>query len=118
MALKYTEHDDIINIPRPDPPCKKGCPAGIDIPRYIRFVGMGKFDEALAVIREKIPFPGVCGRVCPHPCEKRCNLGRIERPVAIRVLKCVASERGKFFPGGRYDAVWNPRLPVAKEYFG
>ena len=41
----------------------------IDVPRYIRFVADGNPDAALAVIREKIPFPSVCGLVCFHPCE-------------------------------------------------
>jgi NADPH-dependent glutamate synthase beta subunit-like oxidoreductase len=39
------------------PPCQRACPAGIDVPRYIRRIKEGKFDEALAIIREKIPFP-------------------------------------------------------------
>ena len=41
--------------------CQNACPAGIDVPRYIRAIGQGKFGEAIAVIREKIPFPAVCG---------------------------------------------------------
>ena len=46
------------------PPCQCACPAGIDVPRYIRRIKEGKFDEALAVIREKIPFPSICGFAC------------------------------------------------------
>ena len=48
-------------------PCHKACPAGIDIPRYIRLIARGRFSAALAVIREKVPFPGVLGRVCACP---------------------------------------------------
>ena len=44
-------------------PCSHTCPAGVDAPRYIRFIAQGKPAEALAVIREKIPFPSVCGYV-------------------------------------------------------
>ena len=39
------------------PPCQCACPAGIDVPSCIRRIKEGKFDEALAIIREKIPFP-------------------------------------------------------------
>jgi NADPH-dependent glutamate synthase beta subunit-like oxidoreductase len=50
-------------------PCQDACPAGIDVPRYIRAVRDGKYDEAVAVIREKIPFPVVCADACFAPCE-------------------------------------------------
>ncbi|MFC2002531.1 hypothetical protein ACFLV4_01100 [Chloroflexota bacterium] len=53
--------------------CKNACPAEIDVPRCVRAIAEGKFDESLAVIREKLPFPSVCGRVCVHPCETECN---------------------------------------------
>jgi NADH-quinone oxidoreductase subunit F len=56
-------------------PCSHTCPAGIDVPLYLRFISQGKFDQALAVIREKIPFPSICGHVCPHPCEAKCRRG-------------------------------------------
>ena len=36
-------------------PCREACPAGIDVPRYIRHIRNRDFDGALAVIREKIP---------------------------------------------------------------
>ena len=38
-------------------PCREACPAGIDVPRYIRLIRQRDFDGALAVIRERIPFP-------------------------------------------------------------
>ncbi len=74
-------------------PCKKACPAGVDVPRYVRLAAGGKFDDALAVVREKLPFPLICGRVCFHPCEDRCNANYLEEPVAICALKRFAAER-------------------------
>jgi len=53
-------------------PCREACPAGIDVPRYIRLIRQRDFDGALAVIRERIPFPAVCGYACVHPCEAKC----------------------------------------------
>jgi NADH-quinone oxidoreductase subunit F len=75
-------------------PCSHTCPAGIDVPRYIRFISEGKYDQALAVIREKIPFPSICGHVCPHPCETKCRRGQIDEAIAIRALKRFAAEKG------------------------
>jgi len=73
-------------------PCSHTCPAGVDAPRYIRFIGEGKPAEAVAVVREKIPFPSVCGYVCVHPCEARCRRGLLDEAIGIRVLKRFAVE--------------------------
>ena len=73
-------------------PCSHTCPAGVDVPRYVRFIAEGKFAEAVAVIREKIPFPSVCGHVCVHPCETRCRRGLLDDAIDIRVLKRFATE--------------------------
>ena len=72
-------------------PCSHTCPANIDVPRYIRFILQGKPAEAVAVIREKIPFPAVCGLVCFHPCEAKCRRGQLEEAIAIRMLKGYAA---------------------------
>lgn len=76
------------------PKCVEECPAGIDVPRYIRYIKEGKMDEALAVIRERIPFPLVCGFACYSPCESHCASRQFGDPVAIRVLKRAAAEMG------------------------
>ena len=67
--------------------CRNGCPAGIDIPRHVRRLLEGDYTAALAVIRERNPFPAVCGRICPHPCETGCRRGEIDEPVSIRALR-------------------------------
>jgi NADH-quinone oxidoreductase subunit F len=76
-------------------PCQNACPAGIDVPRYIRLIGDGKLDDAVAVIREKVPFPAVLGYVCVHFCEAKCRRGQLEEAVAIKELKRFAAERDK-----------------------
>ncbi len=74
-------------------PCYRACPAGIDIPRYIRLIARGRPSAALAVIREKVPFPGVLGRVCIHPCEADCQRGlEVDKPLQIRMLKRFAAD--------------------------
>jgi NADPH-dependent glutamate synthase beta subunit-like oxidoreductase len=69
-----------------DAPCKQACPAGIDIPLYIRLIKKEKFSEALGEVRRAMPFPGVCGRVCTHPCEPECERGKVDEPLSIRAL--------------------------------
>ena len=68
-------------------PCVTTCPANIDIQRYIRHVSYGNFEEALRVIKQSNPFPSVCGRVCPHPCEAKCRRNLVDAPVAINNIK-------------------------------
>jgi len=73
-------------------PCKANCPAEVDIPRYINLINERKYSEADAVVRERIPFPGILGRVCFHPCEDECRRGELNQPMAICALKWFAAD--------------------------
>jgi len=73
-------------------PCSYACPAHIDVPRYINYIARGKYPEALAVIREKVPFPGSLGRVCIHPCEQACRRSMLNDPLCIKFLKRYAAD--------------------------
>ena len=73
-------------------PCKATCPAGIDVPRYVQLVGLGKYSEAVAVVREKLPFPGILGRACFSPCESACRRKDLDSPLSIRSLKRIAAD--------------------------
>lgn len=73
-------------------PCKATCPAGIDVPRYVQLVGLGKYSEATAVVREKLPFPGILGRACFSPCESACRRKHLDQPLSIRSLKRIAAD--------------------------
>jgi formate dehydrogenase beta subunit len=75
-------------------PCKSTCPAEIDVPRYVRAIKDGDFTSAVAAIRERVPFPGVLGYICDHPCEEACRRGDVNQPIAIRELKRFAAEHG------------------------
>lgn len=86
-------------------PCSLTCPAHINIPLYVRYIGEGKPAEAVAVIREKIPFPSVCGKVCFHPCEAKCQRTGIDSPISIRVLKGFAAEHD--------DGAWRVKAKIA-----
>ncbi|MCP4220922.1 MAG: FAD-dependent oxidoreductase [bacterium] len=68
-------------------PCRSACPIDQAAQGYIALIGEGKYREALALIRKQNPLPGVCGRVCHHPCEQNCLRGDIDDPVSIKALK-------------------------------
>jgi heterodisulfide reductase subunit A-like polyferredoxin len=72
---------------RGDPPCRATCPASINGQGYVALISKGKFKEALALVREKAPFPGVLGRICHHPCETECNRREVDEPISICELK-------------------------------
>jgi NADH-quinone oxidoreductase subunit F len=72
--------------------CQHACPAGIDVPNYVAAIADGEYAKSVEIIRERNPFPAVCGRICIHPCEYKCRRGELDQPVAIRALKRVASD--------------------------
>lgn len=76
------------------PRCTQACPAGVDVPRYIRAVKDGKYDEAVAVLREKLPLPTVCADACFAPCEEVCAYRQFGDPIAIRAIKRAAVDKG------------------------
>ena len=73
-------------------PCRLACPANVSAQGYVALIARGKFKEALALERRDNPLPGICGRVCTHPCESHCARGRVDEPVAIRDLKKFLAE--------------------------
>lgn len=68
-------------------PCKAACPAGISVQGYVALIAAGRYQEALNLVRKSNPLPGICGRVCHHPCENVCSRGQHDEPVAIDFLK-------------------------------
>jgi NADH-quinone oxidoreductase subunit F len=73
-------------------PCQHTCPVGINIPKYVAHIAASEYWEAIDTIRERNPFPAICGRICHHPCELRCRRGELDDPVAIRELKRFAAD--------------------------
>jgi len=74
-------------------PCKTECPAHISVQGYIRKAHEGKFDEALKIIKRENPFPAVCGRICPHNCEKECTRAQVDEAIAIDDIKKFIADR-------------------------
>jgi len=90
-------------------PCRDACPAHQRAQGYIALIREGRFDDALRVIKEDNPFPGICGRICNHRCEDACNRGKVDDAVNIHALK-------RFVTDTVYS---NPRIapqPVSRQF--
>lgn len=95
------------------PPCNAVCPAGNDIVSFILRIVNGDFEGAWNLIREENPFPGICGRVCFHPCEGKCNRGRFDEPIAIHALERFVSDFASHLPGQKVNGT--KRQEVSKK---
>jgi hypothetical protein len=82
-------------------PCASVCPGGIHVQGYIAFIAQERFQEALDLIREAIPFPGILGRICTHPCELNCRRSEVDTPVSIRLLKRFVADWERDHPAER-----------------
>ncbi len=76
-------------------PCRQACPCGINVQAYVQLIKVGKYQEALNIIADKLPLPGVIGRICPHPCEQVCRRREIDESVSIRALKRFAADNAE-----------------------
>ena len=76
--------------------CLSGCPLGIDIPGFIRLLREGDIGLSLERIKKENPFPAICGRICPAPCEEACIFNSEGNPIAIRGLERFVSDFGPF----------------------
>jgi len=74
-------------------PCRDACPAGQRAQGYIALIREGRYEDALRVIKEDNPFPGICGRICNHRCEDACNRGKLDDPINIHALKRFVTDK-------------------------
>jgi len=81
VPLKYTIDR------RGTPPCTATCPLHCNAQGYVALISQGKFKEALALVRQTLPFPGILAYACAHPCERECRRIEEDRPISICDLK-------------------------------
>ncbi len=79
-------------------PCELSCPAGCNIPDFIAAIARQDEREAIQIIKQTIPLPGILGRICPAPCEDECRRHGIDKPVSICALKRYAADREREQP--------------------
>ena len=94
------------------PPCKASCPAGVNAQGYVALIAQGKIKEAYELIRQQCPLPAVCGRVCQHPCQTKCNRDEIDEAVSVRDLKRFAAD---YVHANRDTIKLTPPEPVAPQ---
>jgi NADPH-dependent glutamate synthase beta subunit-like oxidoreductase/Pyruvate/2-oxoacid:ferredoxin oxidoreductase delta subunit len=77
-------------------PCLAECPAGNDIRLWLNTISqhtkVGKaldaaLDDAFRKLVAVNPLPAVLGRVCPHPCEGKCNRKEKDSSVGINSVE-------------------------------
>ena len=86
-----TNRSDV--MPSGTAPCKAECPAHIPVQGYIKLASLGRYTEALELIKKENPFPAVCGRICNKRCEDACTRGSIDDPIAIDDIKKFIAEK-------------------------
>lgn len=92
---------------RREPLCQANCPLGVNAQGYIALAKAGRYEEALDLIRRDNVLPGICGRVCHHPCESTCRRADVDAPLAIRDIKRFLADFGSRQPEGD-QPVWEP----------
>ena len=90
-AAALTEVSDLMD--QEWSPCRYHCPVHADVRTYIEHAAEGRWQDAIDVIRENLPFAVVCGRICHHPCETNCRRQDVDAPVAIREVKRFVAEQ-------------------------
>jgi NADH-quinone oxidoreductase subunit F len=83
--------------------CTNACPAEVDVPSFVALAAQGRFAEALAVHRQRNPFPLICGRICPAFCEDSCRRSELDEPIAIRAIK-------RFMADHERENPWTPPI--------
>ncbi len=79
-------------------PCAAKCPAGLDIPGFVRELATGSGRQAMATISETLSLPGTLGRVCPRLCEQNCRRCDHDEGLAIASLHRYATDRNQTAP--------------------
>ncbi len=75
------------------PECTAACPLHVDARAFVGCIARGDWIEALKLLNKPMPFPGILGRICDAPCEKKCLRGKVGDPIRIGALEraCVTS---------------------------
>ncbi|MCK9611554.1 MAG: putative selenate reductase subunit YgfK [Bacteroidales bacterium] len=74
-------------------PCIHTCPTHQDIPLYMQYSAMQRFDKALQTIIKTNPLPAICGLVCDHECQGKCTRINYDDPLMIREIKRFITEQ-------------------------
>jgi NAD-dependent dihydropyrimidine dehydrogenase PreA subunit len=76
-------------------PCRRICPAHLNIPLMLREIERGNFESAAWIARRDLAIPTVLGYICPAPCEKGCRRGQVDQTITIRASHRQVAENFK-----------------------
>ena len=65
-------------------PCENSCPLHMNIPRFLELQKEERIDEAFLSVIMDNPLPASTGRVCQHPCDRRCRRQTVDEAVNMR----------------------------------
>ncbi len=80
-----------------NPMCVKGCPVGIEIPKFIEAIKNNNINLAYDIIKKSSNLPAICGRVCPQEtqCEGKCIKGLKGDAIAIGALERYVADQAR-----------------------
>ena len=105
---------------RQEPLCQANCPLGVNAQGYIALVRAGRYTQALELIRRDNVLPGICGRICTHPCERACRRADVDGALAIRDIKRFLADAvdGESIIGSAHDRLQAATRPETVAVIG
>jgi NADPH-dependent glutamate synthase beta subunit-like oxidoreductase len=76
-------------------PCAAKCPAGLDIPGFVKGIATGDTRHAMQVIGRSLALPGSLGRICPRLCEQACRRCDLDQGLAVGALHRYAADQDR-----------------------
>ena len=94
------------------PECTAACPLHVEVREILAETGKGDFDAALKILKKRLPFPGITGRVCQQPCRPACKRAEAGDPLAIAALERACADFGAEPPLQRVPPRRSQRLAI------
>jgi len=77
------------------PACQSACPLHVDVRTFVLKVGQGKWNDAWKVLDKTLPFPGILGRICHHPCQDACLRKDLGGSISMGALEKICVNQPK-----------------------
>ena len=69
------------------PKCMASCPVHVDARGMIQSVRKGDYQAGFAIFHKTVPFPGIIGRICDHPCQAACKRADVDETIMINAIE-------------------------------
>jgi NADPH-dependent glutamate synthase beta subunit-like oxidoreductase len=95
QQVKLWESRCIEELP---PACSAACPVHLDVRGLMELLRKGDLRAAHAHLCRFIPFPGIVGHLCEHPCETPCRRAEAGGAIRINALERAVATHGPAAP--------------------